>query len=130
MEGFNIKDITNVWQMLAVAIPACVGVLTLVRHWINKFSLKEAKKTKERTEKRDGEMAEQSQKTQKLEKRINDIVDMGDDFNKYRVEEMEMKTTINMKLDSIAKNQIPKKDFEEIKDSVHNIEDYITKAKK
>jgi len=124
MEYF--EKISNFWQMLAFVIPACFGILVFViRHWIKNVKNDVDKETKVRTKKRDGEVA-------KLEEKITEVVDLASEFNEYKVEEMELKTELKMKVDSIgkdvkniAKNQISHEDFNDVKTSVKNTESQL-----
>ena len=117
-------NVNNVWQFLtAVAIPAVIG---LTKYWINKSDEREQKRAEERGKNRDIRFAEMEHKIKETDTKVSGLGKSFDDFkDDHKVKEEkkdEQLKDISKRIVNIEANLIQRKEFLDLKDTVHSVD--------
>jgi septal ring factor EnvC (AmiA/AmiB activator) len=127
------KFVSNGYGLFAYFISA-IGlplVALLSKHWINKSEQLEAEKTKNRALKRDEKINQiKTELTNEIESVKKEFSGLGKSFDEHKNKEsllVNQFAEFDKRLQKIEKNLIERKEFEDLKTTVHGIDKTMTK---
>jgi hypothetical protein len=123
------ENIANFWQFAAFALTA-VGlplVSYFCKRWIAKSDELEAERTKNRKHDRDSKFAEVRQKHDDLERVV---LGLGKSFDEHKNKDIGIENQFrefDKRLQNIEKNLIERREFEDLRNTVHNVDKNMTR---
>jgi len=126
----EIDKVSNIWQLLAFLIMAGLpSVAMLAKYWINKSDEREAKRAEERGKNRDARFMDMEHKLKETDTKVNGLGKSFDDFkDDHRAKEEkkdEQLKDISKRIVNIEANLIQRKEFIDLKDTVHSVDKSI-----